>query len=172
MTNTFTGLRNTNNVNINTFHVQLYKGAGASANLPTLNIQLLQIKTYKEAGPLCEKNKRISPAREPCLLYLLHLILWPQLQTNLRENTVRCAVMGKAVCVFHVLFFFYFKVMQLVYSPVTSPAYYLAPAATRRQARVFMASIKKRVHPLSPHNCRFTARLTNTLNLKRTVQFV
>lgn len=37
---------------------------------------------------------------------------------------------------------FVFKVMQLVYSPFTPPAYYPSTAAARRQAQVFMASIK------------------------------
>lgn len=59
--------------------------------------------------------------QELCLLYLLRLLLWPQFQTSLRENLV-----------------------HLVYPPplFTLPAYYPAPAAEKRQARVFMASIK------------------------------
>lgn len=40
--------------------------------------------------------------------------------------------------------------MQLVYSPFTPPTYYPAPAAARRQAQVFMASIKSVCIPCHP----------------------
>lgn len=103
------------------------------------------IDAYLEAWLLSENN-RLSMHKSA--LFTVHLFLWPY--TTSRQIFV-CApsvdvwLVSKAVCVSC----FTFKVMQLVYSPFTLQACYPTPAAARRQAQVFMASIKKCAFPVT-----------------------
>lgn len=80
-------------------------------------------------------------------LFTMHLFLWPYTsrQIFVCAPSVDVWLVSKAVCVSC----FTFKVMQLVYSPFTLQACYPTPAAARRQAQVFMASIKKCAFPVT-----------------------
>ena len=103
-------------------------------------------------------------------LFTIHLFLWPYFQTNLSVH--RAKMCGWCRGLFVCLMFCFQGDAASLFPPFTARAYYPAPAAARRQARVFMASIKSVCIPCHP-TARDLQRIWQTHWIKkRSVQFV